>query len=182
MPSPRLSVLSLILSALVSTDPAALSQVKSTRSDNGAAAKTQEAPDYCPVTKPVQAFVPPNGHAAKAPGGEFWFGTDGLWTRLPMSGTWGLGHYTPNDPTYRQKLFFWRQGFVAQNDRQPHLSVTGKRLDAPASPLLSDQANGTRKGADQFMVTGINFPTFVCWEVTAHYQDAELTFVVWVKQ
>jgi protein involved in polysaccharide export with SLBB domain len=30
------------------------------------------------------------------------------------------------------------------------------------------------------MVTGIHLPTFGCWEITAHYEDDELTFVVWV--
>jgi len=32
------------------------------------------------------------------------------------------------------------------------------------------------------MVTGINIPTLGCWEITAHYQGEELTFVVRVTQ
>jgi hypothetical protein len=31
-------------------------------------------------------------------------------------------------------------------------------------------------------MTGINFPTIGCWQITAHYEDDELTFVVWVGQ
>jgi hypothetical protein len=29
-------------------------------------------------------------------------------------------------------------------------------------------------------VTGVNFPTLGCWELTADYQGDRLTFVVWV--
>jgi hypothetical protein len=67
-------------------------------------------PDTCPVTKPEdQPFVPPPPYLAKAPIGMFWYGTDELWTLLHADGTWaGLPHYTPDDPTFRQKLFFWR--------------------------------------------------------------------------
>jgi hypothetical protein len=32
------------------------------------------------------------------------------------------------------------------------------------------------------MVSGINFPTFGCWEIKDQYQDDELTFVVWVTR
>jgi hypothetical protein len=42
----------------------------------------------------------------------FWYGTDVLWTLLHADGTWaGLPHYTPDDPKFRQKLFFWREGY-----------------------------------------------------------------------
>jgi hypothetical protein len=32
------------------------------------------------------------------------------------------------------------------------------------------------------MVVGINFPTLGCWEITGQYQDAQVTFVVWVAE
>jgi hypothetical protein len=32
------------------------------------------------------------------------------------------------------------------------------------------------------MVVGIDFPTLGCWEITGHYEDDELTFVVWVSK
>lgn len=143
-------------------------------------------PESCPVTKPYQTslFVPPLPYRAKAPTGTFWFGTDRLWTQLPVTGTWrGLPHYTPNDPTFRQKLFFGREGYDWHTEPEPRLTVTGKRLDSPAPPLLSDQANnGWVKPEQQFMVTGINFPTLGCWEITGRYQDDKLTFVVWVAK
>src|SRR5713226_10586918 len=126
-----------------------------------ATAKPDGVPDTSPVTKPSdQPFVPPFPKPAKPPEDSFWFGTDRLWTQLPVNGTWrGLPHYTPNDPTFRQKLAFWRTGYDWHTEPQPRLKVTGKRLDSPAPPLLSDRANnGWIKPEQTFMVTGINFP------------------------
>ena len=101
-----------------------------------------------------------------------------------MGGTWnGLPHYTPDDPTFRQKLFFWHAGLDACSEPQPALTITGKRLDGPAPQLASDQANAGGQSQDQpFMVTGINIPTLGCWEIIAHYQGEEPTFVVLLSQ
>ncbi len=147
---------------------------------------SEDMPARCPVTKPYQTslFVPPLPYPAKAPTGTFWFGTDRLWTQLPVAGTWkGLPHYTPTDPTFRQKIFFGRQGYDAYKEPRPKLSITGRRLDSPAPPLMADRAtNGWVHPDQQFMVTGINFPTLGCWEVTARYEDDALTFVVWIAK
>ena len=141
-------------------------------------------PDSCPVTKrPVASFVPPAGYPAEAGPSRFWFGTAKLWTSLPADGTWkGLGHYTPDDPTFRQKLFFFRQGYKLKEEASPNLTITGRRIDAPASPLQTDQANGSWQSERYpFMVTGVNFPTLGCWEITADYHGDKLTFVVWLE-
>ena len=147
--------------------------------------KTSAVPETCPVTKPaMQPFVPPPPYHAKPSRGQFWFGTDRLWTALPEAGAWiGLGHYTPNDPTFRQKLAFWRQGFDAHAATEAKLTVTGKRTDSPAPPLQTDGA-GTPSWTtdDQFFMTGINFPTTGCWEIIGQYEDVKLTFVVWVGE
>ena len=140
-----------------------------------------ELPQSCPVTRPpAHPFVPPPPYSSKISPDGFWFGTNKLWTFLPGDGTWsGLPHYTPTDPTFRQKLFFWRQGYDWRKDPQPISVVTGRRLDSPASPLLSDDHANNGAGG---IVTGINLPTLGCWEIKAHYIDGDLTFVIWVKQ
>jgi len=87
-------------------------------------------PNTCPVTKPAdESFVPPQPYPAKPSVGQFWFGTDRLWTALPVTGTWRVGHYTSGDPTFRQKLPFWRQGH-----------------DADAEPRFGPAAPDRRKG------------------------------------
>jgi hypothetical protein len=141
-------------------------------------------PDSCPVTKPAdQQFVPPAPYPAKSSLDLFWFGTDRLWTALPVSGTWrGLPHYTPTAQTYyRNKLAFWRQGYDPHSEPQPKLTVTGRRLDGPAGPLQTDgKGHGGWTNDDQFIMTGINFPSLGCWEITGRYESDELTFIVWV--
>src|SRR5437763_13634837 len=144
---------------------------------------TSVAPDSCPVTKPAeQAFVPPAPHPAKLPRGEFWFGTEKLWTFLPVTGMWsGLPHYTADDPTFRQKVAFWRDGYDPHAEPQPNLTVTGRRIDSQAPPLQTDgKGNGSWTDDDEFVMTGINFPTTGCWEITGRFDEDKLTFVVWV--
>jgi hypothetical protein len=129
----------------------------------------QHVPDSCPITKRgEQPIVPPPPYPAKAPKGNFWYGMSQMWTLLGDTGTWaGLGHYTPNDPTFRQKLFYWRQGYDWNAEPRPRLTVTGRRLDAAAPPLMADAANGGYREEDwkSFMVVGINLPTLGCWEI-----------------
>jgi hypothetical protein len=152
-------------------------QVEATLSD--------DVPDTCPVTKPYQTslFVPPSPYPAKASPGMFWFGTDRLWTSLKENPIWKLGRAAPNDPTLREKLFYWRQGYSVDTEPQPTLTVTGRRLDSPAQPLLADKAsNGWVNRNQPFIVTAVNFPTVGCWEVTARYTADDLTFVVWISK
>jgi|ERR1700722_20355319 len=147
--------------------------------------KTPAIPESCPVTKHAdQPFVPPAPYPRKPSRDQFWFGTDRLWTALPESGAWiGLGHYTPSDPSFRQKLAFWRQGFVALAKTQAKLTVSGRRIDSAAQPLQTDgPGTPSWRGDDQFLMTGINFPTAGCWEITGRYENDEMTFVVWVGQ
>jgi hypothetical protein len=153
----------------------------------GAAQQEQAkgVPEYCRVTIPSdRPFVPPPSYETDDPNETFSYGTDALWTRLPVDGTWrGLPHYTPNHPSFRQKLIFGRLGYDPVEDPQPPLTVTGRRLDTLAPPLTSDRANNGWVHQNQpFMVTGINLPTLGCWEITGHYKDQDLTFVIWVTQ
>ena len=148
--------------------------------------RTEEVPQSCPVTKPfAHPFIPPAPYPAEPGSSSFWFGTDKLWTNLPTAGRWsGLPHYTPDDPTFRQKLFWWRRGYDVRMEPQPKLRITGKRLDFSVPPvLLADHASNGWQQADQpFMVVGINLPTLGCWKITGHYQDEELSFVIWVAE
>ena len=145
-----------------------------------------DPPSACPITKPpAPSFIPPAPYPAKTDPHSFWFGTEKLWTILRSDGTWrGLPHYTPSAPTFRQKLFWWRQGYDVRSEPQPKLTLTGMRLDSSAPPvLLADRAsNGWQQEDLPFMVVGINLPTLGCWKITARYQDAQVSYVVWVTQ
>ena len=155
-----------------------------------AALKPVVVPDSCLVTKPGdQPFVPPPEYPKKLSKDYFWYGTDRLWLSLPTSGTWfGLGHYTPQDPTFRQKIMWWRNGLDLHADLRGKFKITGKRLDSDAPPLQSDPISGVSGGVFEngiikgppFIMSGVNFPTLGCWEVTGRFEEDELTFVIWI--
>jgi hypothetical protein len=137
-------------------------------------------PESCPVTKAAdRPFVPPWPYAPEPYPGGSWFGTNRLWTAPPAGGVWReLGPYTPTSPTFRQKTQWWRQGYDYRTEPKPKLKVTGKRLDAPALPLMAEVSSVS--GSQHSMMVGMNFPTLGCWEITGQYEDDDLTFIVWL--
>jgi hypothetical protein len=58
------------------------------------------------------------------------------------------------------------------------LVITGRRLDAEASPL---ETEASCCSPTRFQASGLYFPTEGCWEVTAQAEDRKLSFVVWVE-
>jgi hypothetical protein len=141
--------------------------------------KTQPVPKTCAVTDPFEhPFVPPRPYLTSR--GVNWFGTDKLWTFLPSNGIWGLG----------EKTFWFREEwgrYKGSNQSIPAIdttkfTVTARRLDGPAPVADVEQASSSYREEDwkAFLVGGINFSTTGCWEVSARYENDELTFVVWV--
>ena len=167
-----------------------------------AVSRSTNSSDPCPVTKPpLMAFIPPSPYPTELPADSFWFGTANLWTNLRMDGTWkGLPvwtkeemkelleervapHYRPTDSAYRNKLFWWHEGFDWRTE-DVNLTLTGRRLDAPAPPLTTEGANNgwTDDSHHPFMVAGIFIPTPGCWQITGDYKGDRLTFVVLIGQ
>lgn len=137
-------------------------------------------PKSCPVTVPRDpAFTPPAPYDTLGFKGYFWFGSEGLWTSLPEDGAWyGL----PENPGgYTQKIFWWREGYVWNEEPEPLLIVTGEQLDAKSPPLnVSRATNAYAHDIGSAMLVGVDFPTLGCWKITGQYGKAELSFVVWV--
>ena len=133
-------------------------------------------PATCAVTPPPDPVFTPPGIEVTYPA-QFWYGTAALWTDLPTNGAWAdLPH---DDQGYGQTLFFGREGHDAY--AEPALTVTGRRLDDEAAPLEALPAtNGMTDEVGHFMLAGGNFPTAGCWEVTAQYGAAALTYVIWI--
>jgi hypothetical protein len=142
---------------------------------------SKEPPASCPVTVPQDpAFTPPAPYDSLGFKGYFWFGSNSLWTSLPQDGVWfGLPH---NPEGYTQKVFWWRDGYVWNEEPEPNLIVTGERLDAEAPPLnVSRATNAYASDIGSAMLVGVDFPTLGCWKITGKYNnDAELSFVIWV--
>lgn len=68
--------------------------------------------------------------------------------------------------------FPWVRGVAGE------LTITGRRLDAPAPPPRTSIPDGY--GLTGFQSSGIYFPTEGCWEITGRVGDANLTFVTLV--
>jgi hypothetical protein len=134
----------------------------------------------CPVTMPPDPpFIPPAAFAGLPLRGEFWYGTAALWTRLTDSSVWnGLPR---NDAGYRQKVFYWRPGYDGRIEQQPALVVTLRRLDAAVSPVEIKNATNAYFDGMWSMLVGVDVPTPGCWDVSARYREAMLTFVVDVR-
>lgn len=142
---------------------------------------TSAAPASCPVTKtPDRSFAPPQPYSPDSPyEGQFWYGSETLWTLLPSEGNWSD---LPHEETgYVQKTFWWREGYDWQEEPQPELTVTGRQLDGEAATLTASEAtNGYHPDLKSFMLVGVDIPRAGCWEISGHYQGHDLSFVVWV--
>lgn len=137
-------------------------------------------PASCPVTVAQEPpFTPPAPYSDLGFEGYFWYGSNSLWTAVPVNGVWSS---LPDNPKgYTQKIFWWRDGYVWNEEPQPNLIVTGERLDSAAPQLHVTRAtNAFADDIGSAMLTGVDFPTRGCWKITGKYQDAELSFVVWV--
>jgi hypothetical protein len=135
---------------------------------------------------PNPPFVPPIQYPPSWPSSHsFWYGTDALWTTLSIDGKWPVGKYE-NGSVFTTKLVFWARGFDWRKEPEPKLIVTGKRLDGDAPDVVEAHANAVFVPARPGMVppgimTGLDIPTAGCWEITAHYREHALTFIVSVE-
>jgi len=176
------SVINFMLVTLLATAATAPSEAKQAagakpQDASGEASTPAKVSETCPVTKPpLHRFVPPSPYPTKAGPEWFWFGTERLWTTLPISATWTQG----------EKTEWWRKGWERDGTRwmkigpKSELTVTARRLDGPAPPprILPGVPSYREEDWKSFLLGGINFSTPGCWEVTGRYEKDELTFVV----
>lgn len=136
-------------------------------------------PTGCRVThEPVPAFVPP-GHEHDRLVRAFYFGTGKLWVVVYKSPWRGLPLW---DIGYRDKIAWGSEGYDWMADPKPALAISGNRLDASAPPLVVEGANGASSmDMGSFIMSGVNFPTKGCWEITGRFKGAEVKFVVSVE-
>jgi hypothetical protein len=139
-----------------------------------------DPPASCPITiSQNPPFVPPAPYDLMGYEGEFWYGSNSLWTAVRQNGIWEALPY--NSEGYTQKVFWWRDGYVWDQEPEPELTVTGERLDAPAPALNASKAtNAFASDIGSAMLVGVDMPTLGCWKITGKYGEAELSFVVWV--
>ena len=144
-----------------------------------------DPPASCPITQaPKVPFIPPEPYPSEPPKtyiNEFWYGKPELWTMLGTDATWSDLPY--NKYGYSQKVFWWSKDFKVSIDPYPAFTLTIEQLDAdaPSSPVVvSEEATNASADFGTAMLTGVNIPELGCWKITGQYQEAELSFVVWV--
>ena len=141
-----------------------------------------DAPADCPITKQQDPpFIAPEPYLPEPRYQDhFWHGSDLLWTMLPKNGVWDALPHNPEG--YTQKIFWWRDGYIWNDEPLPDLKVNGERLDTKApSFFITEATNALIPENKSAMLTGVDFPTIGCWKVTGQYGDAELSFVIWIE-
>lgn len=139
------------------------------------------SPEDCPVTVPQDPpFEPPPPYDRPGFEGQFWYGSSALWTAVPRNGTWQGLPYNPGG--YTQKVFWWSEGYDREEEPVPALAVTAERIDALARPgNVSKATNAFDSDIGTAMLVGVDLPTPGCWKITGMYEQAELSFVVWIS-
>lgn len=130
----------------------------------------------CPVTVPPQpGLTPPEGYPPNPVDREsVWYGTDELWTPLNKDG----GHGP-------RKSVFWSVNFPGGAvEESPRLFVTLRRLDEGQPELITNQGEATNAytvADGWFMIAGFEAEPG-CWEVTASYKGATLSYVYEIEE
>jgi hypothetical protein len=118
------------------------------------------------------------------PAASTWYGTEALAVVLPEDGIWPT---TKPGHLISVKVFWYSTEFQATAERGfDDGAVMGfeariKRLDpGPNDAVISgpNWAGLGGLGENWTILTGIDFPSAGCWEVTAEYLDQSLTFIV----
>lgn len=133
----------------------------------------------CSVTRPDPAFVAPPPYPAEAPPlyESEWYGSEALWTMLDRDGEmWSAGAITVG-----VKTFWWSLNWPGMRaEQEPGITVVGTRLDGPGTFTVEHATNAHRDDFGEAMLVGLKIPTVGCWQITASYRDALLSYVVLV--
>jgi hypothetical protein len=141
-------------------------------------------PDYCPVTQPPEkAFSPPAPYRQEPYPGHFFYGTEALWTSIPLNPVWYGLPYTEGSG-FTQKLFYQRDGYNWRDDPTPALIVNGRKIDPNSKEeqtlVTSAATNAYTPDDGSFMLVGADSPSTGCWQITGRYGSDELTYTIWV--
>ena len=141
----------------------------------------------CPVTVPPQpGLVPPEPYPPESPFEQVWYGTPELWTQLDPNGSvWrdlpvGKDGHVDNKTLWFSENFSTAEGEDFSGDAD--ITVTAVHLDGSARTVV--QAGGVpsfNRDIKNFMLVPLGVPEPGCWELTATYRGAELSYVVLVK-
>jgi len=146
-------------------------------------------PNTCPVTVPTRpGFVPPVPYPPQPPLEQVWYGTPGLWTILDANGAvWsdlpvGKGPHAVGDKTlWFSENFSTAEGEDFSGDAD--ITLTAVDLDRSAPTVVHEGGVPSfNRDIKNFILVGLGLPEPGCWEVTARYKAAELTYVLLIEE
>jgi hypothetical protein len=143
-----------------------------------------DVPESCPVTVPGDdAFTP----ASKAPDDPpsvyevVWYGTPELWTMIDRQREINSKRWLQGD-----KSFWWSENYTSGEPAE--VAVTAVHLNGSAPTVKDGAAAGS--GFNPFMLAtthrsvtmvSVELPDPGCWELTAEFEGASLSYVIWVS-
>lgn len=134
---------------------------------------TSAAAAHCPKTIIRRAIEPPGSSVAPVPGTSV-YGNGKLFVTLSMNGEIVVPTEMINpDGSLSWKFPWWR---LVHGE----LTITGRRLDAPAPPLVPDVPAGY--GNVGFQASGVTFPSEGCWQISGTVAHSSVTFVALVTK
>jgi hypothetical protein len=161
-----IGALLLVMTSILAADGGA-------RADTAASPVASSTTEDCPITQPNGNQPPADANVFSRGNGDY--GNDVLWTSLWIWGQERVSvpdtHINPDGSLGPMKWAWYR--YIPGK-----LTIEGRRLDAPAPPLVGGGTDGY--GDHGFNASGITFPTTGCWEITGRVGDGSLTFVVLV--
>lgn len=165
--------------ALSDTTTTTRMPASTTLAEDGVSVALAGAPEQCPVTAPGRnVFTPASEAPEDPPDGyeEVWYGTPDLWTMIdPQGERWLNG----------DKTFWWSENYSPGDPGV--ITVTAKHLNGSARTVEASKPAGS--GFNPFMlapthesvtVVVVELPESGCWELTAEYKGAALSYVFWV--
>jgi hypothetical protein len=146
------------------------------------------SPNTCPVTVPPQpGLVPPEPYPPEPPFEQAWYGTPELWTILDPNGAVWRDIPVAEDGHVGDKTLWFSENFSTAEGEDfsgnADITVTAVHLDGSAPTVVEEGGVPSfNRDIKNFMLVGLGLPEQGCWEVTARYQGAELTYVLQVEE
>jgi hypothetical protein len=134
-------------------------------------------PDSCPVTVLGKEAFTPSFETPEGPPGLYdavWYGTPELYTIINPDGKSSENRWLGGE-----KTFWWSEHFSVSTEPEPDIEVTARRSDGNTTYQSGQTTHGMREDIGNFMLVGVTLPESGCWELTATYRDASLSYVIW---
>lgn len=155
---------------------------------------TSRLVDGCPVTLPPEpAFVPPQPYPSRFPNPNVpnaddkqWYGTPELWTILDREGAVWRDLPVAEDGHVGDKTLWFSENFSTAEGEDfsgdAEIIITAVHLDGSGPEIVEEGGVPSfNRDIKNFVLVGLELPEPGCWEVTARYRGAELSYVLLVE-